>query len=67
MESNGYVKVTYPDLNKNDTDFEHVLPTILPTMNLDDIIEGETITDLHPKGDILMDIIINFFFGEALS
>ena len=60
VESNGKVTVSYPDSrNQADKQFEHDLPTILQTMNLDDIIKGETIMDLHPKGDILMDIIIN--------
>ena len=59
LESNAYVKVIYPDSNNIDTQFEHVLPTILPTINLRYIDEGETIIDNHPKGDILTDIIID--------
>ena len=60
VESNGDVTVSYPNSsNQADKNFKHKLPTILQTMNLDDIIKGETIIDDHPDGDILMDIIIN--------
>ena len=63
LESSGSVIVQYPEYpgpNRPNNTFEHILPTILPTMNLnDDIGENETIFDEHPEGDILMDIIID--------
>ncbi len=63
LESSGRVVIQYPEYpgpQRPNNTFEHNLPTILPTMNLnDDIDENETIFDEHPKGDILMDIIID--------
>ena len=63
LESSGRVVIQYPEYpgpQRPNNTFEHNLPTILPTMNLnDDIDENETILDEHPKGDILMDIIID--------
>jgi hypothetical protein len=62
VESNGSVTVSYPDsTNKKgaDKNFEHVLPTILPTINLRHIIQGDRILLNHPKGDVLTDIIID--------
>ena len=62
LQSSGNVFIQYPEYpgpsGKNNA-FEHILPDILPTMNLNDIDENETIFDEHPKGDILMDIIID--------
>ena len=64
LQSSGNVFIQYPEYpgpgGKKNNAFEHILPTILPTMNLnDDIGENETIFDEHPEGDILMDIIID--------
>lgn len=51
--------VSYPDPNGTNQGFTHFLPTILPEINLADILAGENLLDKYPAGDLLVDIIIN--------
>ena len=56
---NKQVTVSYPDPNGTNQGFTHFLPTILPEINLADILAGENLLDKYPAGDLLVDIIIN--------
>ena len=51
--------VSYPDPTGTNQGFTHFLPTILPEINLADILAGENLLDKYPAGDLLVEIIIN--------
>ena len=59
LYDNKPLTVSYPDQNRTIVGFTHILPTILPEINLADIPPGENLLDKYPAGDLLIDIIIN--------
>jgi hypothetical protein len=60
LYDNKPLTVSYPDpTERTNQGFTHFLPTILPEINLADILAGENLLDKYPAGDLLIDIIVN--------
>jgi hypothetical protein len=70
LHDNATVTVSFPHPTahgnvESDQQFTHILPTILPEINLADIPPGENLLVKYPAGDLLLDIIVNDKHGLA--
>jgi len=70
LHDNATVTVSFPHPTahgnvESDQRFTHILPTILPEINLADIPPGENLLVKYPAGDLLLDIIVNDKHGLA--
>lgn len=58
LYDNKPLTVSFPDRTGTTVGFTHILPTILPEINLADILAGENLLDKYPASDLLVDIIV---------